>query len=701
MLAVTLVLYYVTYPFPSRSKSEMDAMSVWQQAMRSPSIQTEDTSSPAFKLWNVLNPENDPFVHIHMETPVIVAPIPEDPGQDSHRQDPQNYGTGIRHLTWLFKIMILPMGTTIGLLYLLLRYLLKGTDALETYRTEPDTGSDDGQTPRMSPVEPSFKFSTLPRAFATDIELLAVNHDLSVIAMVSTENEVTVWNDGYHRLNVHDVLYAASTSSEAKVAISTAALDSQGRYCAIGTNLGTVAIWNIPCRKLSLDRVPHLMTLTLPAAVTDLGFIMTTDGNDSELDPLSQQNTRIVATCHDGGVFEISLHDTDVQSILSSHPETIHQSSLIRNQETGAIYVGFSYDDGMVEILSYDRTWHTVCLIQPGHSANPATQLYLSQVEMREEKLMVLAAATKIGAISLWNISTGELLHVLDISFGSITQVRLGSCSSQTCKLCGENTADAFTLAFSVGQTVYVYRCATSSPPKHCDCPVAKRIIAGDSFGYRSRSSSTTSASSSPKRTRQRLPSMLGLDMAEFPVSGHGVHSRKVSSDRENRRASELLPITQEEDGDGSPNFKISPGQGIESTLSVDFMVDINHERGGWDIIDGRWLCGLRRRSRSLRPSLPLLKEVSSLSHRIGLTPNVLDRWEIWTFDPSMLDTNIKTSTLLSLSSFSPTNSIPKTSEYPRLPFTRIFPIMIRSTACVAGFGNTTGIVDLAQSVKY
>lgn len=710
MLAVTLVLYYVTYPFPSRSKSPTDAMSFLQRAVRRPSIQSEEPSLPAFKLWNMLNPSNDPFVHIHIETPIIVAPNPEesgDLGQDTRRQEPRHYNTSIRQLTWLFKIMILPMGTTIGLLYLLLRYLLKGTDALEAYRTEPDIGSDESQTPRISPVEPSIRFSTLPRAFATDIELIAGNHDMSIIALVSVENEVIIWNDGYHRLNVDDVLYAASSTSETQVTITSIALDHQGRYCAIGTNSGTVAIWNIPSQKLSLDRVPHLMMSTLSAAITDLAFITASNtACKKEPEPPSQQNYRIVATCGDGGVFEINLHNTDVQPILSSHPETILESSLIRNQESGAIYVGFLYDDGVVEILLYDRAWRSICLIQPGQPTNPVSQLYVSQVQIREDKLTIVAVATQTGAISLWNASTGELLHILDNSFGAVTQVRLGSYLSQTCKHCGEVTPDAFTLAYSVGQTVYVYRCSTPSLSKHCDCPVAKRSLTRDSFGFRSRSGSTASASSSPKRKRQRLPSTalsFGPDVTEFPVSAHGVHSRKVSSEREpSRRISEMLPITHALDTDNSAPSKTP--QNTESKFTVEFMVDISYERGGWDIVDGRWLCGLRRRSRTLEsPSSvpPLLRAASISSHRKDLTANVLDRWEIWTFNSSTMNSDIKASTLLSLSPFSldRDNVIAKTADYPRLPFTRVFPVVIRSAACVAGFGNTIGIADLAQSL--
>ncbi|GJJ11961.1 hypothetical protein Clacol_006199 [Clathrus columnatus] len=714
MLAATLVLYYATYPFPSRSKSEMDALSFLQRAMRRPSIQTDEPSLPAFKLWNMLNPENDPFVHIHIETPVIVAPNLEDssePGQDNRRQDPRNHSTTIRHLAWLCKILILPMGTTIGLLYLLLRYLLKGTDALEAYRAEPEDEGDSLQTPHPSPVEPSIKFSTLPRAFATDIELIAVNHDVSIIALVSTEDEVLIWNDGYHRLNVHDILYTASSGSETKVTISSITLDHQGRYCAIGTNSGTVAIWNIPSRKLSLDRVPHLMALTLPAGVTDLGFITPTTPvcKNLSLESIPQQDYRIVVACSNGGVFEINLHNTDVQSVSSSHPEIVFQSSLIRNHENGSVHVAFSYDDGMVELLSYDRAWRTICLIQAGHQTNPATQFYLAAIETREDNLIILAAATRTGVISLWNVSTGEALHVLDSSFGHVTQLRLGNYLPKTCKHCGELTPDAFILAFSVGQTVYVYRCAIPSLPKHCNCPVAKTHVTRDGFRFRSRSSSTTSTTSSPKRNRKGLPPMsslsVGPDVTEFPVSGHGVHSRRVTSERElNRRASEILPITPEDDGGGGlALFRLPQGHGGDCNLTIEYMVDIGYERGGWDIVDGRWLCGVRRRSRVLKSPLSThsSRETSLPSHRSDLTPSVLDRWELWTFDFSILDSNIKASTFLNLSHFSSTlNITPKNSEHPRLPFTRIFPVVIRSTACVAGLGNTTGILETLQKAK-
>ncbi|KAH8983726.1 hypothetical protein EDB86DRAFT_2966015, partial [Lactarius hatsudake] len=83
-----------------------------------------------------------------------------------------------------------------------------------------------------------------------------------------------------------------------------------------------------------------------------------------------------------------------------------------------------------------------------------------------------------------------------------------------------------------------------------------------------------------------------------------------------------------------------------------------------------------------------------------GLSAASLERWEAWTFDPA--EGRISASPLAALqpiaSGFSARSPVAR--ETPRLPFTRVGPLVSRRTCCLAGFGNTVGLLTPAEMVK-
>jgi len=86
-----------------------------------------------------------------------------------------------------------------------------------------------------------------------------------------------------------------------------------------------------------------------------------------------------------------------------------------------------------------------------------------------------------------------------------------------------------------------------------------------------------------------------------------------------------------------------------------------------------------------------------------------LERWELWTFDPLVGRT--QASPLASLTqedqddppadpsrlkdAFSIQDGITLPEPVPRLPFTRISSFLCRGNRCLAGFGNTIGVLTL------
>jgi hypothetical protein len=140
---------------------------------------------------------------------------------------------------------------------------------------------------------------------------------------------------------------------------------------------------------------------------------------------------------------------------------------------------------------------------------------------------------------------------------------------------------------------------------------------------------------------RARLPTMnaSAIDASPFPISGHGVHSRRASENIAIRRQENIAvpPATDEVQSlySATPKDTImkSPIQqpSFWKSLVVVRTGDATCERGGWDATDMR-VFGIRRKARSNGKGIG-----GTIPPRLnGLTSVTLERWELWTFDPSL-----------------------------------------------------------------
>ncbi|KIJ30325.1 hypothetical protein M422DRAFT_36621 [Sphaerobolus stellatus SS14] len=716
MLTVTAILYYVTYPIQSRPTDDADPFSFLHNAKRQPAPKATPVPTPSLALWNILNPDNDPFVHIRIETPVIVALNIKGASDPAHHQDIRSQGRLTRRTIWLFKTMVLPIAGTTAALYLLLLYLLRGADQLEAHRTRPDTVAK----PSVSTLEGQVTFKALPRTFATDVARIATNHDGSIIAMLSTKNELTIWNEVYQRLNIQCVLANFSPSPEANTRITRVVMDADGHYCAISTDTGILAIWQIPRRGVPLDKVPHSVAITLPDAILDIVFIPvkvdTMQLNSRPQSPAAgsdstvrKQDLSLLVACDNGAVYQINpMRGSSVQPISPTHFDTVLKGYILLDTGKDTVYVAYAYQDGVVELLSRtsDEIWKPSCFVTAGRHDDPVSHISVTSFTASDAVSgLVLTTVTSCGAVTLWDAMTAEVLHSMDSLLGNVIGLRTAPITPQRCQLCGSTSPIAMALTILVGHTVFVYRAKIPGMTDRCNCPVIQKAFLRDSFGRRSRSSSTASVNSisSPPKNRPKLSTMLApptSEASEFPVSPHGVHPRRSSEKDSSRRTSGSF--SNEIFSGGSPgNSTIHPNGHASSagSLVLEFLADFSCERGGWDLIDGHRLIGLRRRSRLQQNgsvNIPITKLVSRPGQG-ELPATVLDRWELWAFDPGHPETDVRSSSLLVLSNSSKAASAPKTQECPRLAFTRVSPIITSSSSCIAGFGNTTGIINLSR----
>ncbi|EGN96241.1 hypothetical protein SERLA73DRAFT_170636 [Serpula lacrymans var. lacrymans S7.3] len=729
LLAITATLYLMTRP---SAHSEADT----NPSLRGPSprLQTNqsgaDMNSPAWHIWKILNPGEDTLVHLRIEVPTIVTFQPEsqtDRGVESKARS-RPAARSFRPLLWLLKIVVLPMALTTTALYGLLLYLLKDAELLEAQRNRPE-----GDMPSVNmdlTLESQVSFTTLPRAFSTDVELLAASMDRRIVAAVDLQNEFVIWRtDNYSHISIDatDVLLRGASTSSAASALTAVAVDDAGRFCAVGTGAGTIAVWSIDDK--SIKPFPHLTLESTSIAVVELQFLPLASPTPlprSEPYSKSSSPTRATETAFLVAVYENGLvvkwkvgSASSPEFVSPTRLDLITKSMVSRVQSDDSLLVAFSMADGSLELSELaegEPSPPSTCFVQAGNSSDLVTKAHACRVKLDGEYRTVVGVTTEAGVVSLWNGRTGECISILEEVHGNISQIRISSISSETCRFCGELPLDTFLVTLSIGHIVLFYTVHVTPNARRCSCAgnIPRQISSRDlTIGRRSRSSSMASLSGGSSGTRRLsvASNSSNPDFSAFPVSAHGIHSRRASEKDTHRRPSDSLTLpvlSDENDADhpvGPLNISTIPLTPWKSVVVVR-CGDARCERGGWDVANGKIL-GVRRKSRTELQ----VKATTTSNPLCGLSSAALDRWELWIFDPIL--TRMQSSGLSTLSdNFTSTHPLDQAQvhsrrsssssnakdEHPRIPFTRVSPLIACQSQGIAGFGNTVGLFYLSSS---
>lgn len=727
--------------------------------------------------------------------------------------------------------MIMPIAATTGALYGLLLYLLRNTELLEAQRNRLGAEDEDpalfslhakdgsGKGKAKTSLEEEVAFRTLPRAFASDVELIASSKGGKMIISVSLHNEIVVWNmslqDYVVKIDAGELLLRTlgaglgngvslsmmmNTSTLAHPTVTCVTIDEAGKYCAVGTSTGLITAWSLEENVKSYN--VGFLNLLSPSegptsAVRELRFVeskrLTGTARSPPLNGLGSESTLpdskwkkpeaqedkktlpLLATYANGTVAKWIISasgDSSTTVYFTPSSGTVVRAFLMPTLSNGQTFVGFCLDDGRLELVETMQNEGTVlpsCVLQAGSSSDLVWQVHACQTELGGISRLVVVAATEAGVVSLWDGFTCESIAILEEqASGKVKLLRISPVECETCHFCGRLPMESLSLAFSVDHVVRIEKLyvdeanvATAMSTRRCSCSRASahlqhgqglhRVSSREPMiGRRSRSNSSAAPSQggSPRMPRARLSTTFELTngattIASFPVSGHGVHSRRASEkDGAPRRSSELLTvppfpssnIVVSDDCDsstelGSAATSQSLGNSIWSSATVVPLMEIACERGGWDA-SGNVYIGIRRKSKLHLKSKNMM--VPSSENKDGLTTATLERWEMWCFDPGVA--SLRVSPLLSLAKSTNTEQ-PESPHLPfpqpppksppsqktfsfisartpssnlfcspltgfkgsvtRLPFTRVSPVIIGPLHAVAGFGNTIGVFQL------
>ena len=725
--------------------------------------------SPAWNLWQTLNPNDDALVHLRIEEPALVT---FDTQVGEENPDPYSpslsHSRVARYIVRITKVIIIPIGATTFSLWLLLLFLLKDAHARQAELTsqENERGSDVN-------VDSRFKFITLPRGCEADVDQVAATPDGCTVISVSFDNEVVVWSTTtgeFFNLPVDDLDNQGSV-------VTTVAVDSVGHFCAAGTRTGVIALWLLkrgqPVRR-QLLKLDALRSRVLELVFEDRPATKSTTERPTMLHRRSTSGDTTVtegfllASYKNGSVVEWNdLYDP--KPVLVYKPQLSEDNGiastraiLLRPGVNEGVSAAILYPDGHVQIFKRTiQEWkaqQAFLPILPG-SDDVVVRLHGQLVSLDLTPRLIIATGTRSGFVALWDGVTGEQLHVLEELYEDVNRVRVAGIPTRICPTCSETTPDSFTVTISCGTFAHIHAFALVDP-RRCTCPVLQPSGMQTPTPARSRNGSVVGSGigSSPVARKAKLPGMNMNGMADFPVSAHGFHSRRASDKEPGRRqaSDSLLSVGGEEalrwSGSGLklnnlPGMNLLPGRSNDARLELQQarLASMSFQQGAWDLM-GHVVYGLRR-SNDLETVLEDVgfaspQGIDSSTQRgsnyasgkwtgqfEGLELPVLDRWLLWTFDPTSVDLCVRTTSLASLciTPYTPqtpscddpssrlfnrssraalpplpptsTNnpwSFNKQSAFPRLSFTEISSLVtVGQETCVAAFGNTVGLLSL------
>src|SRR5258708_6409734 len=177
MLAVSATLYYATYSFPDRYDMEPRFTTSRPNSSRPIPPIAADQDVVGRKIWDILNPADDPLLFIKIEPPTIVelAVSTSSHPQAERRHQSRFFASRMTSpLYRLMRVVILPSVVTNFLLYILLRNLQKDPELVAAQRHRED--ADRPSKPRTSHFERNVSFAPLLRACSQNVALISHMH---------------------------------------------------------------------------------------------------------------------------------------------------------------------------------------------------------------------------------------------------------------------------------------------------------------------------------------------------------------------------------------------------------------------------------------------------------------------------------------------------------------------------------------------
>lgn len=559
--------------------------------------------------------------------------------------------------TWFLQVVCFPIAATTFLVYLILRYLLKDAELLDAQRDrleigeewDEDAALDDGRD-ASAPQEPTLR--TLPTAHQADVSLLATSQ--TKVLSVGFDGIALVWSKADPTADGVPLPLALGSDR-----VTHAALDGPGRYCAIATARGAVGVWRLGGQLA--ESVPvAFAAVPSTTAVSSIEFLPTLvapAGSDSSSAPPAT----LVVVRENGEVAELNCRRASTVVVRpGSQGELVRATPLWASRAAPGESVDLALANSAGQIVVLRRGldaqgggWAERLTVQldAGHRVSKVAS---SLVSLSGAPQDVLAVTTTAGAISLWD-ARGVRLIALNPNLRRLGRVALVDPGAQECAGCGQRT-DGLLLVAANPDEATLYRLTHESPTAAiCACPSARRSMSTStqrtSFERLSFDASPLSRSRGPSLSalippispslHRRIPTSASNASnlsADYPIAGHGVHSRRLSTRDKRAEAEEPLldPDTRRDSSQDDPfTASSSPDDRTASpplALRAVLLGAVSVRKGAWDVLDTGQIVGVGR-PRSSGGSSSYDDVSSVLSSATGAGSSSAARWRVWQID--------------------------------------------------------------------
>ena len=390
-------------------------------------------TSPSASFWHSLNPDDATSVRVKIE-PWTVISLRSNKTFEGAQRSVAHFASWaifrprVRAIIWFFKLVVLPISGTTGLLWVLLLYLLKDTELLEAQQNRLDTtGGDDEDEETVEPKEEERRneLDAILRIsnnnHTSDVELVCQSG--GIVVSLATDSSLSTWRPS-KRGNSTAVVLSSIIPNYSRV--TAMEVDDELDLIALGHATGFVSL-------LTLSSLQ-------PIEMTNGAE----HGNGHTAKPTSRVQSLFIfaAVPNKSAVFSAHRDGSVWRWCLGRH----HMPLQLLTTQAGGVWMAFTPLASQFpcrDILALSSSDHrfqmhrmTVeapylrCLLSVDDTASVircatvSTLVFCDEEQSRSNTWATVVAGTSRGSIVVYDLISGRLIGQYDILDGVVTNVR-------------------------------------------------------------------------------------------------------------------------------------------------------------------------------------------------------------------------------------------------------------------------------------
>jgi hypothetical protein len=483
--------------------------------------------SPSASFWHALNPQDAPSVRVKVEpwTVLSLRSTKIFEGQPNrsvaHFASWAIFRPRVRAFIWFFKLVILPISGTTGLLYILLLYLLKDTELLDAQLNKSDGAEmsdedEEVEKPTEDDNKNDMEINLRTSSTSHTSDVVIVRQSGGYIASLASDSSLSIWKPSKRAQKSKTIVLSAVMTDYSR--ITALEIDIDMDLIALGHVSGSVSFWTLS----SLQLIEAIKTMKKSQNEADVEASKPVIQVQSLFILPSLQDRYAVLSAHrDGSIWkwtkegQVCMLAPQTEALWVAYSPTSSEGDC-RN------IIALSSSDHRFQLyrISVDlETLTSLLTSQPGTSVvrcATLSTLMLGEDECSRAATWATAVVgTSRGSIVVYDMGSGSVSGQYDILDGPITSIRAVECASACPNLSHTVCRDVLLANSSMQATILALTGSTDGSPS---APTFKR--SPTSASQRRRNGNSTSSPTGSTSAREKLTAE-GLSPRQ-PSFSHG-----------------------------------------------------------------------------------------------------------------------------------------------------------------------------------